>query len=272
MKFDGFLLVSDFDGTLVDSNQRVSQENTNAINYFVKNGGLFCGATGRTQFNIRPYMSGLPINCPWILYNGACLYDFKKNRVNALVPVEREPLRAILKKIMAAFPQICVHLYTEDMMYLVNPSGIEDINVTREKQEFSYGQLDNIFKPWIKVILHEKNQVLQKAYQLIMEEDRGQDYHAFFSIDTYLEITQRQVSKGYALDLLKQEYEGRIQKVIAIGDYLNDLEMLQRADVKAAPSNAHPQVREIAEIITVHHDEHAVADLIQRLDGVDSHQ
>ena len=47
-KFDGYLLVSDFDGTLIDHNLSISDENTAAIRSFIDQGGRFLGATGRT--------------------------------------------------------------------------------------------------------------------------------------------------------------------------------------------------------------------------------
>jgi len=266
MKYDGYFLVSDFDGTLVNSSQHVSKENKAAIQYFTENGGLFCGATGRTQFSIRPYMIDLPLNCPWILYNGACLYDFQEDRAKKIVPVNKEPLRAILKRVMHEIPQICIHLFTEDTCYLINPNGIEDKLMLREEQDFVYGDMDAITKPWIKALLHEEHEVLKEVQKLVMAEDKEKDFHVFFSIGTYLEITGSRVSKGFALELLKKEYGERIRKVIAIGDYHNDLEMLQKADIKAAPANAHPEVKKHAQIITAHHDDHALADLISQLD------
>lgn len=45
--FDGYLLVSDMDGTLLNSNGKLSEENKKAIEYFVDNGGQFTLATGR---------------------------------------------------------------------------------------------------------------------------------------------------------------------------------------------------------------------------------
>ena len=45
-KFDGILLISDIDGTLT-YNEKLSDENADAIRYFQKNGGFFSIATGR---------------------------------------------------------------------------------------------------------------------------------------------------------------------------------------------------------------------------------
>ena len=52
---------------------------------------------------------------------------------------------------------------------------------------------------------------------------------------------------------------------IAIGDYSNDLELLQEADVAVAVANALPEVKTIADFITRSNDEHALADLIENI-------
>jgi HAD superfamily hydrolase (TIGR01484 family) len=74
-KFDGYLLVSDLDGTLLNRASRVPASNARAISYFVKNGGKFSIATGRTELTCLPLVKKLPINAPLILYNGSLIYD-----------------------------------------------------------------------------------------------------------------------------------------------------------------------------------------------------
>ena len=46
-KYDGILLCSDLDGTLSNSDGKISNENLEAIDYFCKNGGHFTLCTGR---------------------------------------------------------------------------------------------------------------------------------------------------------------------------------------------------------------------------------
>ena len=56
--------------------------------------------------------------------------------------------------------------------------------------------------------------------------------------------------------------------VVAIGDYLNDIEMLQEADTSAAPESAMPDVKRHAQIITVSHTQSAIADLVGKLEKI----
>ena len=63
-KFSDYLLVSDMDATLLDDNHTISEENRQAIDYFIKNGGRFTVATGRMVEAVRAYMPNLHINAP----------------------------------------------------------------------------------------------------------------------------------------------------------------------------------------------------------------
>ena len=53
-KFDGVLLVSDFDDTLYGANRRIPPRNLEALHYFVSQGGRFTVATGRAHRTFAP--------------------------------------------------------------------------------------------------------------------------------------------------------------------------------------------------------------------------
>ena len=74
-KFNGVLLVSDFDDTLYGEDMRITRENVEALTYFTREEGTFTVATGRARPNFAPHASHIPINAPVILSNGSALYD-----------------------------------------------------------------------------------------------------------------------------------------------------------------------------------------------------
>lgn len=79
-KFDGLLLVSDFDDTLYDSHHRVPERNLKALDYFRRQGGRFTVATGRAHRTFAPHVHLVPIDVPVVLSNGSALYDFHQGR------------------------------------------------------------------------------------------------------------------------------------------------------------------------------------------------
>jgi hypothetical protein len=71
---------------------------------------------------------------------------------------------------------------------------------------------------------------------------------SFKSSDVYIEFVAAGVSKGKALSDVRKRCKDA-KKILAIGDYENDLEMISRADVGGAPSNAIAPVRRAANVV-----------------------
>ena len=63
-KFDGLLLVSDFDDTLYDFHHRIPPRNLEALGRWIGQGGRFTVATGRAHRTFAPYVHLAPINAP----------------------------------------------------------------------------------------------------------------------------------------------------------------------------------------------------------------
>ncbi|HAQ55147.1 MAG TPA: haloacid dehalogenase, partial [Anaerovibrio sp.] len=80
-KYTGKMIISDLDGTLIPRGGVISPENKAAIEEFVKGGGSFAIATGRTPEAAAGYVKGLPINAPSVFFNGAMLYDWEQKKV-----------------------------------------------------------------------------------------------------------------------------------------------------------------------------------------------
>ena len=53
------LIVSDFDGTLIDDNQQISEKVRNSIAEYVANGGIFAVCTGRMLRSVLPRVRAL---------------------------------------------------------------------------------------------------------------------------------------------------------------------------------------------------------------------
>lgn len=79
-KFKGKIICCDVDGTLIDSRLKLPPKNTEAVNYFRNEGGLFTLATGRTVDGLRLYLDKISPDLPMVIQNGAAIYDLQKNK------------------------------------------------------------------------------------------------------------------------------------------------------------------------------------------------
>ena len=267
-KFNGYLLVSDFDGTLIDHHeQKISRENIDAIHSFVEQGGRFCGATGRTELNVRPFIADLPLSTPWIFYNGAAIYDWKKNDFLYKTALNKSLTTPFVEKIIQRFPDLNIQIYPGGAYCVVNQTAVPDSTAITEVQDFAVKSMSEITQDWLKVLFcSDDAAVLQHIETILAADPLSAATHKMYSGARYFEITAPGVNKGSALQHLLTHLHPKPTCVIAIGDYRNDLEMLQFADISAAPESALPAVKEVADIITACHTKNAIADLLRRVE------
>ena len=265
--FDGYLLVSDFDGTLIDHNSRVSDENVQAVQSFIAQGGRFCGATGRTELNVVPYVGALPLSSPWILYNGAAIYDWGKRDFIHKALLDGPLVQAFIRKVIARFPDINIQVFPGGPFYQINPTAAPDPIAVKEGQHFEEKPMEEIPSAWLKVIFYSHQGQNLDAIKTMLDADPLNNHaHSMRSAQHYFELTAQGVNKGSALRRLKEILEPKARYVIAIGDYHNDIEMLQEADIPAAPESALPEVKAHAKIVTACHTQSAIADLLRKLE------
>ena len=74
------LYISDLDGTLLDNDAKLSEENKFRLNTLLDKGMMFTVATARTFATVVPLLNGLKISCPVILMNGVMIYDIAENQ------------------------------------------------------------------------------------------------------------------------------------------------------------------------------------------------
>lgn len=271
--YSKYLIISDLDGTLINSQHFISQENLDAISFFIKNGGSFAIATGRSKDNIRPYIENLTLNGPCILYNGGGIYNFQEERFLATELMDKNLVEEYIIYCMKNYKNMVVEIFTPDMLYIITPDHILDPYVEREKQVYLRTTLDEVMKKdWIKVLIYDSPESLQKAQSMLKNYNFLDKVDSFFSQVFYLELIKKGISKGAALEKLKNSNQYSDKTIIAVGDYDNDVEMISSADVGIAVSNARECVKDVADIVTVSNDENALHDIIYNIIPSMSHK
>lgn len=264
-RFEGYLLVTDMDGTLLNSGKIISPENKQAIEMFVEHGGLFTLATGRITSSVQRFAEQLPLNAPAILYNGAVIHDFAKGVdiwQRTLVP----SAGAVLSRVMERFPEVGVEIYCGSEPYFIRENETTDYH--RRMEKFTRPVLESfesLKDPWFKVLLAWTPERLDEVERFTAETE-DEDVIWVRSDEKYLELLPSDATKGHALEHLVQLMGIEMSKCIAMGDNLNDLEMIRRAGVGVAVANAHEILLSASDRSCCHHEEHAVADVIAWLD------
>lgn len=259
--FEHKLLVCDMDGTTLDSKSLVSRENREALKRFTEGGGLFTVATGRMVRTVIPYLEDLPVNVPGIVYNGAGIYDFQKNKMlwqNCLP----ESVYDIGVKIIEQFPEAGLQVYSGSNVYYVRRNEETFEHMLRENIEPGLCELNEVPRPWLKMLAAWKHNRLLEVKEFLDGIGGEKPYRTTFSEPQFLEFLNPDVSKGSALKKLTSFLDGACDFVVGIGDNLNDIELIQEATFGIAVGNAHEALKGIADRCCCTNDDHAIAEVI----------
>lgn len=252
MKYDGIVIYSDLDGTLLNDERKLSKENIDTISRFVSQGGRFAVASGRMERTTIINFPQLTINSPSIFFNGALVFDVNTQEVlfSTLMP---EGLTPMLQDIIARYPTTCTEINVRGKAYVYNLNDIIRVQLKREGLEGIESSWQDVPKDWLKVLFADKHEVLEKVKADLDKLDR-RDINIMFSEHELLDIMARDVSKGTALKKLRDENNNKWRFVVAIGDNDNDYEMLKQADLGIAVSNATQSVKSVSNHIISHHN------------------
>jgi hypothetical protein len=81
--FSDILLTVDFDRTMTATDSTVPERNLEAVRYFTENGGAFTLNTGRSIPMANRFLETIPVNVPFLLYNGSAAYDKETGKIKA---------------------------------------------------------------------------------------------------------------------------------------------------------------------------------------------
>lgn len=268
MKFSGITLVSDMDGTLLTNDKRITKKNMDAIRYFCSNGGNFTIASGRVYQSIESYFDQLEPKLPVISHNGGVICD----------PSAREVLycrylsgdyRNVVREIHKKFPWLGIEAFVAKRILFFTDNPYIRKHISDEKifpdNQVVWHNLDDASEEWCKVLFACEatdadmlEQVLPPLYP---------QYQFVRSDAHYYELLPPGVNKGSALTELLRLCHLNRQTCYAVGDNMNDAELLEASGIGVAVKNASHALKERADIILpATNEEDAIAVLIEMID------
>ena len=273
MRFDHAAILTDLDGTLFNSNGEVSAEDRAAIREFTDGGGLFAIATGREPHNARRFLPDLPINGPSIVLNGAAVYDFTREQYLDTVLIDKEAALDVLLFCQQQGLPLDQQVYTTDGIFYASPLDVADPGFLRIHQPTSCLPLAELAgKDWFKLVLLERELDALAPMRAYLKQT-GYDHRLSLvegttdvvKVGKYQELLPLGVHKGTGMAAIRRlpVYAGRT--LFAVGDYWNDMELLQSADVPCAPGNAIEEIKSVCAHILTSHNASPIADLIHRI-------
>lgn len=267
------IIALDLDGTLLDSEKRLSEENRLALEQAAAKGIEIVPTTGRVCAIVPEAVRQLPFVHYAITVNGAEVYDVKNDRVIAKNELSWQ--KAV---------EIMAYLDGFDVVYDCYQNGggyMTKAHLDKVGNYLTSAYFEAIYAksrtpvPELKAHLRELGQGVQKlqfctrdqALRGFLLEDLKTRFDGI-AVSTALpyngEINAETGHKGAALAKLCAHLGCTMENVMTFGDGLNDITMLQMAGISVAMGNAAPEVKAAAKYVTGSCDESGVAQAIRK--------
>lgn len=265
-KFDGILLASDMDGTLLDDNRTIGGATIEALNYFTQNGGSFALATGRTRPATDAYRPLLPCNAPGVYLNGAIICDERTQKIVHMEGLD-DRAKELARQVMQKFPFIGIEVFLLDHSYVCNMCETTRVHFRNLDIPYAELALDDIPEPtgeWGKINFTGTTEQVELVREYVKPMEAH--YNLTFSTPVFYEMTYKGGHKGDGVKRVAEYLGIRPERVCTIGDSQNDLPMLRSAGISFAPANARDYVRDIADVIVPDNNHDALVGAVEYLD------
>lgn len=274
------LFVSDLDGTLLGADSKLSPGTVALLNDSIASGKLFTVATARTPATVAPILSEVNINIPAVVMTGAALWVPGTHDFSSVCYMDPETVEKLIDAYHRTEFPIFLFRLLDGVLNIYHVGG----KLSRIERQFMEERMSSPYKkfhidPAGKEILPDSyestvifygmqpNELAVRAFEATRTIDgcRPQLYHDIYGQEIgIVDAFSPKATKANAVRELAASLGA--SRIVAFGDNINDLPMLEVADVAVAVENALPEVKAVADIVIGPNTEDSVARFISEAD------
>lgn len=268
------LVASDIDGTIIGENNKITQKNQKAINDMIHSNINFTICTGKPYAMVKNFCKDLKASYG-IFGNGNQIINLKTGEEIFRKTLSKEEVALCIY--LAKKDNLHIHLYTEkevitpELLYMdlrnfilkdsVYPNGL-NFKIVPDIEKYINDNEPTILKIVISSdssLNNLKNYLSQNTNLTVYQIKKLEQYKdkVINKEYEYLDITPNKTNKKEALVTLMQYLEVSSSEVMAIGDNLNDIDMLKNSGIGVAVANAYDDVKKVATYTTVNNVENS---------------
>lgn len=258
------LVAIDLDGTLLRSDQSISEATVAAVREACALGVRVVLATGRPPRNVGLAYERLGLDTLEIDHNGALIYDRPHDTVLYHQPLAAKTARAVVELARRVDASLAVGAEVVDQLFTAprQRQTIERDPAFKHKAAASPLE-EALARPVTKLMFLGSPDGLGEI-QVRLAQDMSDQVAIAFTHQRLLQVVAAGVNKATALVKVARHYGVAQDHVMAIGDAPNDREMLAWAGRGVALANGWPDVRRLADFAAVSNDDDGVAAALRK--------
>ena len=262
------LLVLDVDGTILNSERKITQRTVMTLRKVQSIGIKVALASGRPTYGLLPLAKAIDLGTYGgyiISYNGAQVISAQDGEILFARSIDPQMVPYLEKK--AAKTGMTMAYYDGDEVVstdITNPHVVDEAQMNGMKLR-QVDQISMVVEDWpSEVMLFSDHEEELDSLENHMQRHLNGVMDTIHSNPYMLEVVGYQVGKSYAMSALMQLLGIGMEEVIAIGDGTADVNMIQMAGTGIAMANAVESVRRCADYITLSNDEDGAAVAIEK--------
>ncbi|MBO5794947.1 MAG: Cof-type HAD-IIB family hydrolase [Bacteroidaceae bacterium] len=262
-----FLLALDVDGTLARPDGTISPRTVEVVKRLQRDGLILCIASGRPPLGICPVaeLLGMDEFGGYIIgYNGGVLIDYSTNKMLYTASLPDEALPVVVECGRRSGHTMLT--YVGDEICTENASDLY-VQVSHQRNGMPVREVLDFMdlpRPLPKCIITGDPCEMPALQREVSARLYG-IADAYLSEAYFLEIVRRGIDKADALVRLLDHLDLTYHHLIAAGDGHNDMSMIRLASIGIAMGNAHPDVRQVADIVAPPSVEDGLAQVLETL-------
>lgn len=259
------LYVTDLDGTLLNSQGRLSDFTVDTVNRLIGQGMNFTVATARSVSSAAGLIERLDLKLPCVMMNGVFLTDVKTRTQAYVCKMPTETAAKVIDAFVSSDRPPFVYSFREDITceYTCLKNDYErNFAAVRKKLYKSFDRVENYDVSGNTVYINgiDREEIMSSVAEKV-GKIAGVKYSYYldtYSRDKYfVEVYSEKAGKHNTINVLKDMYG--FDRVVAFGDNGNDVEMLKNADIAVAVGNAQPSAAAVADRLIGTNDQDGVA-------------
>jgi Cof subfamily protein (haloacid dehalogenase superfamily) len=258
------MVAIDLDGTLLDNTKQIDPETAAALQSIVARGIQVVIASARPPRGVRAIYNQLELTNWQINYNGAMIWNEPMRSPVFHRPMPPKLVAQIVETARDQFDEVQVHAEVMDRWFTDRPVTVPCHETAKLYQPDGIFPIEEICSvPVTKLMLVAETQMLMKLETVLYRQ-----FHTSVTImnseERLMQLMDNKVGKAMALKKVAGHHGVSQAQVMAIGDALNDVGMLQWAGTAVAMENAMSAVKKVAHWIAPANDRQGVLGALRK--------